>query len=131
MAQKESCAAPNISMSSMVSGDVKIGADRASDKQGISGVANADSGSSGVYIATRDISCLSNVESCNNFNKINVTVANGQSIASSHIGQLRVPSGHTITAYIFPNINGSLLSVSSFVDLGYIVSYSEKKVDFF
>ena len=78
----------------------------------------------------RDISCLSDIQQCSDANRIKVIVANGHSIESSHIGKLFVPSGHTISAYIFPGINGSLLSVSSFVDLGYIVSYSSDKVEF-
>jgi hypothetical protein len=59
-----------------------------------------------------------------------VTVANGHSIEASHIGKLQIPSGHSIVGYIFPGINGSLLSISSFVDIGYIVSYSSVKVTF-
>ena len=92
--------------------------------------ANADSGSSGIYIAVQDINCLSDIQPCNDNNKIHVTVANGHIIESSYIGKLSVPSGHVLSAYIFPGINGSLLSVSSFVDLGYIVSYSTHKVEF-
>ena len=129
--QKQSkCSFPQNSANSGANLDLKVPTDRASDKQSTSNVANADSGSSGVYIATCDIKCLSNVTECTDSNRIFVTVANGHSIESLHIGQIYIPSGHSITAYIFLGINGSLLSVSSFVDLGYIVAYSSEKVDF-
>ena len=58
--------------------------------------ANADSGCSGIYIALKDVKSLSNIQPCNNLNKIQVTVANGHIIESSHIGQLSVLSGHTL-----------------------------------
>ena len=65
-------------------------------------VVNADSGSSGIYIAVKDTNCLIDVQQCTKQNKIQVTVANGHNIESSHIGKLIVPSGHNIAAYIFP-----------------------------
>ena len=99
-------------------------------KNSVSHRANADSGSTGEYFAVKDITCLTNVRACQQIEKISVTVANGHSIQSTHFGTLRLPSGHEISAHIFPNINGSLLSVSSFVDLGYTVSYSSETVDF-
>ena len=92
--------------------------------------ANVDSGSSGIYIALSDISALANVKQCNAMNRVNVTAANGESIQSTHTGQLQIPTGQMLTAYLFPQINGSLLSVSSFVDVGYDVLYSQKKVEF-
>ena len=80
----------------------------------ISHRANADSGSSGEYFATKDIDCVSNVQACSPVQSIAVTVANGQSIRSTHFGVIRLPSGHEIVAHIFPDLNGSLLSISSF-----------------
>ena len=41
-----------------------------------------------------------------------------------------MPGGDTLQAYIFPEINGSLISVSTFVDIGYTVTYDNKIVAF-
>ena len=96
----------------------------------VSHKANADSGSTGEYFALKDIDCVTNVQPCSPAQSISVTVANGQSIRSTHFGALQLPSGHQVTAHIFPDINGSLLSISSFVDLGYKVVYTAQKVEF-
>ena len=92
--------------------------------------ANADTGATGSYIATRDIKCLSNVIACTTASAITVQVANGEVIVSSHIGELHVPDGPVVKAFIFPGISGSLLSISQFVDIGYTVVYSKDKVAF-
>ena len=91
-------------------------------------MANADTGATGSYIATRDTSCVTNVKSCTPITQIEVQVANGQVIISSHMGDLHSPDGSTLKAYIFPGISGSLLSISQFLDVGYTVTYSREKV---
>ena len=48
-------------------------------------LANADTGATGTYIATRDMKCLQNVQMCNPTSQIHVQVANGETIASSHV----------------------------------------------
>ena len=93
-------------------------------------LANADSGTTGNYIAFKNKTCMQKLMATNDHTKISVEVANGQSIKSSHIGELVVPGGDTVTAYLFPEINGSLLSISVFVDIGYTVIYSKTKVSF-
>ena len=93
-------------------------------------MANADTGATGSYIATWDINCLHNVRTCTPESQISVQVANGQVISSSHVGNLQIPDGSTLKAYIFPGISGSLLSISQFVDVGYTVIYSKNKVAF-
>ena len=92
--------------------------------------ANADSGASGNYIAVKDTSCLRNLTACTSTTQISVQVANNQVIQSSHIGELHVPGDVIMKAYIFPHINGSLLSISQFVDVGFIVTYTSNKVEF-
>ena len=91
---------------------------------------NADSGSSGNYISIRDIKYLTQLQPCTDATRISVKVANGQVIHSSHSGQLVLPSGHTVPAHTFAEMHGSLLSVSSLVDIGYKVLYSAEKVEF-
>ena len=95
-----------------------------------SNLANADTGASGTYIALRDIKCISNVIPCSPANQVPVQVANGQKILSSHMGELQVPGGATLKAYIFPGISGSLLSISQLVDMGFKVIYSKNKASF-
>ena len=92
--------------------------------------AMADAGSSGNYITVSDKSCLQNLVDTNDRTKISVTVANGQQIHSSHVGKLALPDGTTIPAYVFKEINGSLLSISAFIDAGYTVLYDAQKVSF-
>ena len=89
-----------------------------------------DGGASGNYITVRAGDFFKNKIRCNATNQITVQVANGQSITSTHTTKLVVPGGDTLQAYIFPEINGSLISVSTFVDIGYTVTYDKEKVTF-
>ena len=91
---------------------------------------NADSGSSGTYICVRDISALTDIQPSTSTSRIGVTVADGNTMFSSHTGRLTLPSGHSLLAYIFEDLNTSLLSISDLVDIGYEVTYSKAKVDF-
>ncbi len=97
---------------------------------GLQKSANADTGASGSYIATRDVDCLYNLKPCTASTQISVKVASGNIIMSSHIGELRIPDGSTLTAYVFPGISDSLLSISQFVDIGFTVIYSADDVKF-
>jgi hypothetical protein len=92
--------------------------------------ANADTGASGAYLATRDKKYLQNVKACTPSTQIVVQVANDQTIISSHEGELHVPDGSVLKAYIFPEISGSLLSISQFVDIGFTVAYDYDGVSF-
>ena len=78
----------------------------------------------------KDLSCISNVVKCSPESAIHVKVANGHIIVSSHVGHLIVPDGSTVRAYLFPEIVGSLLSVSEFIDLGFQVIYDAADVKF-
>ena len=91
---------------------------------------NADSGSTGTYIAVRDKHFLTDVQPCTNVSRVGVKVANGQTIMSSHTGLLKIPSGHFLRAHIFSELTTSLLSISDLADLGYEITYSETKVEF-
>jgi hypothetical protein len=95
-----------------------------------SNFANADTKASGTYIATRDTNSLHNIISCTTTSQISVQVANGQIITSSHVGDLQVPDGSKLRAYMFAGISGSLLSVSQLVDIGFIVTYNSNNVEF-
>ena len=46
------------------------------------------------------------------------------------MGEIQLPDGTVIKAFIFPGINGSLLSISQLVDNGFIVTYTHDKVLF-
>jgi hypothetical protein len=91
---------------------------------------NADSGSSGTYIAVRDVSNLTDVQPSTQASRIGVMVANGQTIFSTHTGTLSLPSGHSLTAHIFSDLNTSLLSIGDLADIGYTIIYSKVKVEF-
>jgi hypothetical protein len=96
----------------------------------VSGKINADSGSSGTYVAIRDSSALVDVRATTQSSRIGVMVANGETMFSSHTGALMLPSGHLLRAHIFAELNTSLLSISDLVDVGYEITYSKLKVDF-
>ena len=96
----------------------------------VSSQINADSGSSGTYIAVRDVSNLTDVQPSTHASRIGVMVANGQTIFSTHTGTLSLPSGHSLTAHIFSDLNTSLLSIGDLADIGYTIIYSKVKVEF-
>jgi hypothetical protein len=98
-------------------------ADRGDDFS-VSNKLNADSGSTGTYIAVRDTDNITEVKPCTPASRIGVMVANGQTIFSTHTGSLVLPSGHSLTAHIFSDLNTSLLSISDLADIGYKIIYS-------
>ena len=93
-------------------------------------LANADTGATGSYLATRDIKCLQNVLACSPNSQIHVEVANGEIIISSHVGELNLPDNTVIKAFIFPKLSGSLLSVSQLIDSGFSALFDSEKVEF-
>jgi hypothetical protein len=64
----------------------------------VSSQLNADSGSSGTYIAVRDTNNITDLQMCTPASRIGVMVANGQTIFSTHTGSLALPSGHSLRA---------------------------------
>ena len=85
--------------------------------------ANADSGTTGNYLAVADISVLRDVCISSPTEQISVAVANGTLLQSTHHGYLDVPGHGAMIAYIFPQLKGSLLSISQLVNVGLRVTY--------
>jgi hypothetical protein len=93
-------------------------------------LANADTGTTGHYFAIKDISTLSNVRKAHKHEKIGVTMPNGLTIHNSHIGELNLTALpiNARRAYIFPDLQGSLISIGDLCDEGYIAVYTKSKV---
>ena len=85
--------------------------------------ANADSGATGNYLTVADISVLRDVCISAPAQRITVAVANGTLLQSTHHGFLDVPGHGAMIAYIFPQLRGSLLSISQLVNVGLRVTY--------
>jgi hypothetical protein len=85
--------------------------------------ANADSGATGNYLTLADIRVLRDLRISEPNEQISVAVANGTLLQSTHHGFLDVPGHGAMIAYIFPQLKGSLLSVSQLVDVGLEVTY--------
>jgi hypothetical protein len=84
---------------------------------------NADSGATGNYLTVQDSAMLKDLRPASSRQQIHVQVANGQSIKASHIGFLELPGRRKMTAYVFPELQGSLLSISELINLGLKVVY--------
>ena len=67
----------------------------------VSSQLNADSGSTGTFIAVKDTGQITDLKMCTPASRIGVMVANGHTIFSTHTGSLTLPSGHSLQAYIF------------------------------
>ena len=91
-------------------------------------LANADSGATGTYLTVSDIAVLNNVQLSAITEQIVVSVATGALIHSTHHGYLNIPGHGSIRAYVFPQLKGSLLSISQLVDLGLRVTYCKTMV---
>ena len=94
-------------------------------------IANADSGASGNYLTFSDMHTLRDVKVSTPTEQIAVAVANGTLIQSSHHGYLDVPAHGPMMAYIFPQLKGSLLSISELVNVGLHVTYCNNFVTAF
>ena len=86
-------------------------------------LANADSGATGTYLRIQDIQVLRNVKVSLPRDQITVAVAEGTLIRSTHHGYLDVPGHGAMLAHIFPQLHGSLLSISQLVNFELHVSY--------
>ena len=80
-------------------------------------LANADSGATGTYLRLADIKVLRDVKISSTTDQITVAVAEGTLIKSTHHGYLDVPGHGAMIAHIFPQLQGSLLSISQLVNL--------------
>jgi len=94
-----------------------------SDRKGNAVRANADSGATGNYLTVADIGVLRDVCISAPAQRIAVAVANGTLLQSTHHGFLDVPGHGPMIAYIFPQLKGSLLSISQLVNVGLRVTY--------
>ena len=94
-------------------------------------LANADSGATGTYLRLADIKVLRDVKSSSTTDQITVAVAEGTLIKSTHHGYLDVPGHGAMIAHIFPQLQGSLLSISQLVNMGLHASYCANFVTFF
>ena len=94
-------------------------------------LANADSGATGTYLRIQDIQVVRDVKVSLPAEQITVAVAEGTLIRSTHHGYLDIPGHGAMIAHIFPQLHGSLLSISQLVNLGLHVSYCANFVTFF
>ena len=94
-------------------------------------LANADSGATGTYLRLADIKVLRDVKMSSPKDQITVAVAEGTLIKSTHYGYLDVPGHGPMLAHIFPQLQGSLLSISQLVNMGLHASYCSNSVTFF
>ena len=86
-------------------------------------LSNADSGATGNYIRLADINVLRDVRVSSPAEQIAVAVADGNLLRSTHHGFLDVPGHGAMIAHVFPQLRGSLLSISKLVNLGLKVLY--------
>ena len=94
-------------------------------------MAVVDGGASGHYFKLSDISLIRDVKMSPICDRIDVAVADGKILRSTHHGYLDVPGHRPMMAYVFPELKGSLLSVASFVDVGLELTYSSNFVTAF
>ncbi len=91
----------------------------------------ADSGASGHYLCLRDVNSLSNVRQISYDKEISVSLPDGSTINSTHIGELpfQFLSMKARQAHIFPKLQSSLLSVGVLCDDGCEVKFQSDKVE--
>ena len=116
--RKFSAAAASISPSECKNDNVKF-------------LANADSGATGNYLRLPDMKVLRDVKVSSPTERIAVEVAEGTLIYSSHHGYLDVPAHGPMMAYIFPQLKGSLLSISELVNVGLHLVYCKNFITAF
>ena len=80
-------------------------------------LSNADSGVTGNYIRLADVRVSAPAE------QIAAAVADGNLLKSTHHGFLDMPGHGAMIAHVFPQLCGSLLSISKLVNLGLKVLY--------
>lgn len=94
-------------------------------------LANADSGASGNYLTLSHKHLLRDVKVSSPTEQIVVSVAEGTLIHSTHHGFLDVPGHGPMMAYIFPQLKGSLLSISELVNVGLHIAHCKNFVTAF
>ena len=81
--------------------------------------ANADTGTTGHYIAMKDMNCLQNVRTVAPHERVTVVMPTGEEIHSTHTGELnfsQLPQGQRV--HVFEHLWGSLLGIGDLCDIG-------------
>ena len=86
-------------------------------------ISNADSGATGNYIRLADINVLRDVRVFTPAEQIAVAGADRNLLQSTHHGFLDVLGHGYMIAHVFPQLRGSLLSISKLVNFGLKVLY--------
>eukprot|EP01034_Spumella_vulgaris_P038071 gene38071-46978_t len=96
-------------------------------------LANADTGTTGHYIAVTDTALLLDIQPTTATNTIRVTLPDGAVISSTHTATLNLPSLPLAArrAHIFPALVCSLLSIGELCDSGLIAIYTSTTVTIF
>ena len=92
-------------------------------------MANADTGTTGHYIAMKDMNCLANVKPCKPHESITVIMPTGAEIKSTFTGELNYPhitSGKKV--HVFESLWGSLLGIGDLCDTGLIAIFDKEAV---
>ena len=89
---------------------------------------NADTGTTGHFIALRDADLLLNVTPTKS--GIVVNLPNGDAITSTHTAILNIPTVPSTArdAHVFPQLTGSLLSIGKLTDAGLTATYRSDRV---
>ena len=89
---------------------------------------NADTGTTGNFIALSDAAVLLNIRPA--INGISVALPNGDIITSTHTATLNLPSLplSARAAHVFPGLTGSLLSIGLLTDAGLTAVYTADAV---
>ena len=89
---------------------------------------NADTGTTGNFIAHSDADVLLNIRPA--INGISVALPNGDIITSTHTATLNLPSLplSARAAHVFPGLTGSLLSIGLLTDVGLTAVYTADAV---
>ena len=86
-------------------------------------LSNADSGATGNYIRLADINVLRDVRVSTPAEQIAVAVADGNLLKSTHYSFLDVPGHGPMIAHVFPQLRGSLLSISKLVPCLFLFNF--------
>ena len=92
-------------------------------------LANADTGTTGHYVATKDLEGIEDIRE--DQNGITVELPNGVKIKSTKIGRLKFKwlDDQYRIAHIFPQLTGSLISIGMFCDAGLKVVFDRTSVE--